>query len=209
MLAMPSSTSFMGQGRRHLDDKMIPRIDEMEKEIIDLQDKRDSILDASRDIIRMSGRCITMMHAEDMSSAGKTLDQLSSMIKKMSASDKGLEYHSQQAYQEYVEAMALYSMLKDDRIPSNRELKIEPIPYLLGLLDAVGELRRKVLESLRKGDLKKAERYYAFMVEIHDSLLPLRFSSSLVQDFRKKQDVARIQLESASSELLFFQSRKR
>jgi translin len=188
---------------------MIPRIDDIEKEIIRLQDKRDNVMDISRDVIRLSGRCITMMHAEDMNSAAKALKQLSSMIEKMKSSDKGMEYHSQQAYQEYVEAIALYTMVKDGKIPSDKELGIEPIPYLLGLLDSVGELRRKVLESLRKGNLEKAEVYYGFMVEIHDSLLPLRFSSSLVQDFRKKQDVARIQLESASSELLFFQSRKR
>lgn len=187
---------------------MIPRIDEMEKEIMDLQDKRDNVMDISRELIRITGRCITMMHAEDMESANKLLKQLSPMVAKLKKSDKGLEYHSQQAYQEYVEAMALYSMVKAGKIPSDKDLGIEPIPYLLGLLDSVGELRRKVLESLRKGNLNKAEKYYGFMVEIHDSLLPLRFSSSLVQDFRKKQDVARIQLESASSELLFFQSRK-
>lgn len=186
---------------------MLPGIDKIEKEILDLQGRKDNVMNISRELIRLTGKCITMMHTGDMKAAEKMLKEVSLMVKNLKKVDAGFEYNSQQAYQEYVEAAVLYSILERRKIPSDKELGIDCIPYLLGLLDVMGELKREVMEKLRKNDSETAEGYYNFMIEIHDSLLPLRFSSSLIMDFRKKQDVGRIQLESVSSELLSFRNR--
>lgn len=186
---------------------MIPRVAAIEEEIIGLQKKKDNVMNISRDLIRITGKCITLMHAGDMNSANAMLNEASSMVKMLKKGDSGFEYNSQQAYQEYVEAAVLYSIITERKIPSNKELGVDGISYLLGLLDVMGELKREIMEKLRKDDARTAEEYYSFMVEIHDSLLPLRFSSSLITDFRKKQDVGRIQLESVSSELLSFKNR--
>ena len=186
---------------------MIPRIEEIEAEILSLQERRDRIAASSRNIIRLSGRCITMMHAGNVEKAKATLDEITALSKKLMSQDKGLEYASQQAYQEYVEACVLYFIITERRIPAEKELGVDSISYLLGLLDVVGELKREVFESLRKDEIEKAEAYYSFMNEIHDSLLPLRFSSSIIPDFRKKQDVSRIQLEGVRGELLSFRNR--
>jgi len=70
------------------------------------------------------------------------------------------------------------------------------------LLDSMGELKREMYESIRKGRKKDAEEYFALMEEIFDALLPLRFSNAVLPDFRRKQDVARIQIEQARGELL-------
>ena len=188
---------------------MIPDLERMEAEIAGLQARKDTVMDLSRKIIRLTGKCITLMHGRDMAKAGEMLRQGSDMIKELHASDRGFEYNSQQAYQEYVEAAALHSILTKRRIPSASELEADSVAYLLGLLDLVGELKREAFESLRKNDVKTAEEYYSFMEDIHDSLLPLRFSSSIVSDLRKKQDVARIQLESVAGELLSFGARQR
>ena len=57
-------------------------------------------------------------------------------------------------------------------------------------------------ESLRHGKKKDAEGYFQMMEGIYDALLPLRFSNSVLPEFRRKQDVARIQIEQARGELL-------
>lgn len=186
---------------------MIPEIGGIENHIMKLQAQKDRVMDLSRELIRLAGRSITMMHAGNMKSAVNALKKISFMAKKLKKEDSGFEYNSQQAYQEYVEAAVLFSILGRRRIPSNKELGVDGISYLLGLLDTVGELKREAFESLRKNDINSANEYYNFMADIHDSLLPLRFSSSLINDFRKKQDVARIQLESVGSELLSFNGR--
>ena len=186
---------------------MIPRLENIEAEILSLQERRDAIAASSRNIIRLAGRCITMMHAGNIKKAKTTLDEITSLSKKLMSEDKGLEYASQQAYQEYVEVCVLYSIITERKIPTDKEIGVDCISYLLGLLDTVGELKREVFESLRKDDIGSAEAYYSFMNEIHDSLLPLRFSSSIIPDFRKKQDVSRIQLEGVRGELLSFRNR--
>jgi len=63
-------------------------------------------------------------------------------------------------------------------------------------------LREKRYMSLRKGNNKLASSYYELMKDIYDSTLHIRFANSILPSFRKKQDVARIQLESLASELL-------
>jgi len=63
-------------------------------------------------------------------------------------------------------------------------------------------LKREMYESIRKNKKKDAEKYFALMEEIFDALLPLRFSNAILPEFRRKQDVARIQIEQARGELL-------
>ena len=69
-----------------------------------------------------------------------------------------------------------------------------------GFLMQTGELKREMYESLRrKGHRKGAESYFKMMPGGHFTtlLLPLRFSNAVLPEFRRKQDVARIQLEQA------------
>ena len=186
---------------------MIKRIDDIEEELIQLQKRKDLVMDISRNLIRFAGKSITFMHAGDMKKAKLLLGNTEELVRKLQKEDKGFEYNSQQAYQEYAEAAVLYSIINYGKIPTDKDLKIDSISYMLGLLDTVGELKREIFESLRRNNVKNAERLFGFMSEIHDSMLSLRFSSSLVGDLRKKQDTARIQLENASSELLSFRKK--
>jgi len=64
------------------------------------------------------------------------------------------------------------------------------------------KLREKKIDELRKGNKELASRYYELMKSIYDSTLHIRFANSILPGFRKKQDVARMQLESLASELL-------
>ena len=59
-----------------------------------------------------------------------------------------------------------------------------------------------MLESLKAGDTESAKYLFDSMSAIYESTLPIRFSSSLLPNFKRKQDVARAQVEQARSELL-------
>lgn len=181
---------------------MIPEMDKIEDRLIALEKRKDSVMNISRDIIRVAGKSITLMHAKEMGSAKSMLGRLKSLTKDLKKVDKGFEYNSVQAHQEYVEACALYTILNSRRIPAQRELNAGDVAYLLGLLDVVGELKREVFDRLREQDLKRAQSYYKFMTDIYDSTLHMKFASAIAPDLRKKQDVARIQIEGVSAELL-------
>jgi len=44
------------------------------------------------------------------------------------------------------------------KVPSFKELGVDPVPYLQGLADVVGELRRHALDSVAKENLEEAWR---------------------------------------------------
>ncbi len=184
-------------------DKLtIKDFEKVEGSLIKLQKQKDAVMDTSRNIIRMTGKAITLMHAGDLGTAGKMIADISKHVKKLNEIEKGFEYNSLQAHQEYVEAYAFFHILKNKDIISLDSIKESEIAYLLGIMDLVGELKREAVESLRKNDRNSAELYYKFMIEIYDSSRHMRFAESIAPDFRKKQDVARIQIETTASELL-------
>ena len=125
------------------------------------------------------------------------------LVKEARALDEEFENITAIAYQEYCEAKTLLALIGKKKIPSYEELSIPFELYLLGLCDVVGELRREMLEEMKRDNTKLAEYYFDRMSEIYEAMLPIRFSNSLLPQFRKKQDVARGQVEHARSELLY------
>jgi translin len=71
-------------------------------------------------------------------------------------------------------------------------------------MDVVGELKREILDSLRASETERAKAYLVLMESIYDATRAIRFPESVLPGFRKKQDVARIQLENAGSDILRF-----
>jgi translin len=183
-------------------------MDSIERHLERLQERRDRVLEASREIVRLSGKAITLMHAERRAEAGALIRQLRSRVARLKRIEKGLEYHSLQAHQEYVEAGAFYTVLGERRLPPPQELGESEVAYLLGMMDLVGELKREAIDAMRKRDLDRAGELYEFMKDIYDSTRAMRFASSIVPDFRRKQDTARIQIESTAGELLAFEGKR-
>ena len=187
--------------------KMLAGMDKIERHLDALQIRRDKVLEVSREIIKLSGKAITLMHAGDAVEASALLLRLKSQVAKLKKIEKGLEYHSLQAHQEYVEARAFHTILSEHRLASPSELREPEVAYLLGIMDLVGELKREAIDAMRNRQLDKAVEYYNFMKEIYDSTRSMRFASSIAPDFRRKQDTARIQIESTSGELLSLEAK--
>lgn len=181
---------------------MIPDIKKIEDKVIALESKRDRVMQLSKDLIRIAGKTIAMMHAQGPEGAAAMMKNLKSAKSVLGRSEEGFEYYSLQAHQEYSEALILHGILSDKKIPGMNHIGESEVPYLLGLMDAVGELKREILESLRKGKNDDAKAYYKIMADIYDSTLHMRFANSVLPDFRRKQDSARIQLESVMNEML-------
>ncbi len=185
----------------------LPDVENIEKHLIVLQERKDRVMEVSRDVVRMAGKAITLMHAKRMAEAGAGVRRLRSRVAELKRLEKGFEYNSMQAHQEYVEAFAFYVILKEHRLVSLRETRAAEIAYLLGIMDLVGELKREAVDAIRERRMAAAEEYYEFMKSVYDSTRAMRFASALVPDFRRKQDTARIQIESVAGELATIESR--
>jgi translin len=162
----------------------------------------DELIKKNREIVRLTANSIKEMHAGELGAARKLLSQAESEISTLSkqAEKHGMDLNH--IMQEYAEAKILLAAIERKDLPSSTDLGATPEAYLNGLLDATGELKRQMYECLRKGKKKDAEYYFGLMEKIYDELLPLKFSNALLPDFRRKQDVARMQIEQARGELL-------
>jgi translin len=182
--------------------------EEVTEELTELQDRYDMVMRLSREIIRDAGRAVTMVHVRDMKGAKDSLNAITRRMKAARKAEKGFEFYMEQAYQEYVEAYALYSIIRHGRIPTKVEAGVGTVSYLLGVMDLVGELKREAYEAMRRNETAEAERYYGIMKDIYDSTRHLRFANPILPNFRKKQDVARIQIEGTGGELLSRQGKQ-
>ncbi len=189
-------------------EKMEKEIEKISEHLSKKQSEFDRVMQSSRDIIRMAGQAITILHNGNAEQAEKMISDIKARVEELSRFDTQFKYNSFQAYQEYAEAAVSLSIKKHGRIPSIKEVGVDVEAYLMGLMDSVGELKREVLESLRSGRIKDADMYFEFMEQIYDSTRTIRFAEAVLNGFRKKQDTARIQIENAGSEILMFKSRE-
>ncbi|MEM3841661.1 MAG: hypothetical protein QXN59_03145 [Candidatus Micrarchaeaceae archaeon] len=179
-------------------------IENIYSELEKKQNQMDSILNESRELIKLCSKAITLMHVSDIKRAEEIVSELAtrkdSLLKDSNSS--GMGFYSVQPLQEYAEAKILLGILKERRIMLCDEVGVPQEPYILGLMDVVGELKREVLQALGSDRAKDAEEFLAYMKEIYDSTRGIRFSDSILPGFRRKQDVARAQIESAWSDIL-------
>ncbi|MDD5317218.1 MAG: hypothetical protein PHF51_00635 [Candidatus ainarchaeum sp.] len=163
---------------------------------------QDRLVALSREIIRACAFAVKSIHAKEARGAEAEISRARKLVSEARGVDRGLEHVAMQAYQELCEVEVLVAVIGDREIPSRAELGVPVEAYFAGLMDAVGELRREMLEELKRGDRKAAVARFDAMNAIYEETLPLKFSNSILPGFRKKQDVARIQLDHARSELL-------
>jgi translin len=177
-------------------------MDQIEKKLSEREKILDGLLGDNRMIVRSCSNAIKAMHAQDLTEAKKHLDEATAGVEKVSQFQGEFPDQLNHILQEYSEARIVLSALEFKKVPSIGELKVPPVPYLNGLLDAIGEFKREMYESLRRGNKHEAQEYFKMMEEVYDELLPLRFSNAILPEFRRKQDSARHQIEQARGELL-------
>ncbi|MEM2922339.1 MAG: haloacid dehalogenase [Candidatus Bathyarchaeia archaeon] len=150
----------------------------------------------SRRVVLFSKQAVMAMHRQDLqeavsklSEAEKILMELDKLLLDPSAS------YVKTAYQEYSEAMILLASIRGEEFPSPRDIGVPTIPYILGLADCIGELRRSALDALRRGEIGVAERRLLLMEEVYSELLPFLDFYPMFSELRRKMDVARHLIE--------------
>jgi translin len=168
-------------------------------------DSREKLLLLSREVIRYAGETISLSHKMKKEEATKryemTLQKLKELKEVVCNYPELLYGDVGTAFQEVAEASVVYSIYFDQRVPTGEELGIPDIYYILGIADAIGELRRRVLELLRKREVEKAEHTYTIMEELYEILWELEYPKALVPNLRQKIDSLRRLLEETNHDL--------
>ncbi len=105
------------------------------------------------------------------------------------------------AVKEYAEAELTAALLGGDPLPLPGDLGVGSVPYLNGLGEAVGELRRALLDQLRRGMLTEAEDTFGTMERVLDLLAALDYPDGMTGGLRRTTDVARALIERSRSDL--------
>ena len=178
------------------------------KYLDELDSCREKLIKMSRDIIRYSKKLIHNIQQEEYGASRRILEKMMILKKDFMriASKNSRLYHSNLVYDaltEYVESYTVYSIVLEERIPSFRDLEVEPIPYLLGLLEAMGELRRLALEYVRRGNLNRADKLLDFMEHVYMELSILNYPDSILPGFRRKCDLVRRMIDDTKNIIVF------
>jgi translin len=86
---------------------------------------------------------------------------------------------------------------------------VEWAPYLNGLGEAVGELRRYILDRMRQGRLEGCEELLADMDEIYSQLITLDYPDAITGNLRRTTDAVRGILEKTRGDLTLAVSQER
>ena len=159
-------------------------------------ERRDRVLKESRDVISACSRAIINVHTGKMKEAEKehlAARSLLASLRMSSGSSASRYLVAPEA--EYVEASAVIALARGKEIPSMESLGASPDAYLLGLLDAVGELKRLVLDSILQRRVARAKKYFGVMEELYSLCSPLAVFDHVVNGARRKIDVARMLVE--------------
>jgi translin len=167
---------------------------------------REQVLTLSRNAIRLASSSILEIHRGKLDVASKNLTEIEKVLGRIGEVAENIpELATSQnvfvAYQEYTEALTLKTFAETGKLPSLQDSGGFYRPYLLGLLDVVGEFRRMALNSLRKGDISKAEKLLEGMESIYDNLYVLEHTS-IVPTFRAKMDASRRIIEATRGDVV-------
>lgn len=169
---------------------------------------RDSALSASRDLTRHCSECIRAAHRQEWENVSARLTVITDAAQALKAGVAPYPelLHSgyvQDALKESVEAHATVAILRGEDLPTPEALAVEPAAYLLGLAEAATELRRAILDLLRRHDdhAQKAERLLAAMDAIYDQLVTFDFPDAITRDLRRQTDIVRGVLERTRGDL--------
>lgn len=155
------------------------------KELKDFEIKREETIQISREVITLSKQIIYSVHRNDLNNASKLIKDIKSRIKKL---DKTKNYDtgiSNVAFQEHVEAVAFYELIKNNKLPTKNELDVDVEAYLSGLADLTGELGRKAVHDAIKKDYKSVIRIKEIVEDIYGEFLKFDLRNG---ELRKKSD---------------------
>lgn len=157
---------------------------------------RDLTLNRSRSLIRYCANSIRATHRHEYAAARDLLDRAQEAAETMcqDASAYADIYHAgyvQDALKELAEATITLALVTGEPLPDPDAMDIPYAPYLNGLGEAMGEMRRFALDSIRRGDTEEAEALLEMMDEVYGQLVTIDFPDALTRGLRRTTDMVR------------------
>ncbi|HZD59458.1 MAG TPA: haloacid dehalogenase [Anaerolineae bacterium] len=182
-------------------------IDRKVRESLDAKNRaREIALPLARQVIRSSSVAIRAIHREKYEEAQKHLGEAkSSLVKAQEALKAYPEVYFagflQDAEKEYSEGMTTFALVTGTPLPDPDSLVVGYPPFLSGLGEAMGELRRHILDIIRGGKLTEGERFLTIMDDVYYFLISFDYPDALTPGLRRITDLARSVMEKTRGDL--------
>jgi len=174
---------------------------------------REKVLPLCRETIRHCGNAIRAVHRQEFDQAEELLTSARELLTELK---QGVADYSElassgfvrDAQKEFAEGSITLALVTGQRLPDPEGLGIDAVAYLNGLGEAVGELRRYLLDSMRRGDLSKGEELLSAMDDIYNTLVTMDFPDAITGGLRRTTDMVRGVLERTRSDLTLTMGQK-
>ena len=167
---------------------------------------REQALSVSRQVIRSSANAIRAVHRNDFVEARRLIDEAAARL----AETRSIHIDNPEIYyagflsdarKEFTEANITLAVISGTDIPDAESLDMDPPAYLNGMAEVIGELRRYILDALRRDDTSRCEELMELMDEIYGILVTVDFPEAVTGGLRHSTDAMRGVLERTRGDL--------
>ncbi|MCB0076201.1 MAG: haloacid dehalogenase [Anaerolineales bacterium] len=167
---------------------------------------REAVLALSRHIVQKASAVIRAAHRHEWEVAATTLDEATALVAQMRQQTEAQQElfwagYTQDALKEYAEAHLTLALIREGPLPTPRAILVEEAAYLNGLAEAASELRRHILDLVRRDDYAQAGRLLNVMEEIYSRLITIDYPHAITQNLRRTTDQLRGVLERTRGDL--------
>jgi translin len=167
---------------------------------------REKALRSCRKVIRHSADAMRAVHRQEQDKAKGLLDSAYELLRELNQdlAKHGRLLHSgfvHDAQKEFAEGSITLALIAGEGLPKPGALGVSNAAYLDGLGESVGELRRYILDSLRRGDFSRCEELLTIMDEIYGILITMDFPELLAHGLRRTTDAIRGIIERTRGDL--------
>jgi len=167
---------------------------------------REKVLPLCREVVRHSSNAIRAVHRQEFDHAKKLLKSARNLLGDIEQAlseciELGHTGFVREAQKEFTEGSVTLALVTGQALPTPDELGVDSAAYLNGLGEAVGEMRRYLLDSMRQGDLSRGEELLSAMDDIYNVLVTVDFPDAITGGLRRTTDMVRGVLERTRSDL--------
>ena len=196
-----------------ISDNLEDIAEQVRRDFTELDAAREKVLPGCREVIRNCSQAIRAVHRQEFERAVELLKTARRLLNE--AEQTVADYNAlsntgffRDAQKEYAEGSILLSVVNGKPMPSPEELGIDNAAYLNGLGEAVGELRRYLLDSMRRDDVSRGEELLRVMDDAYSILVTIDFPDAITGGLRRTTDMVRGVLERTRSDLTLIMRQK-
>ncbi len=192
--------------RQAIAPQLAATVEAIREQMTAISGRRDQTLALSRALTRSCAHSIRAIHRHEWDEAESLLAQARSdaaaMVEPLAAMPTVYNAgYTQDALKELVEAHVVYAVVKGRPLPTPEEMFVTGSTWLRGLSEAATEMRRFVLDQMRRGHVLEAEPLLDFMEEVYSHLVAVDFPDAVTDGLRRYTDILRGVLERTRGDL--------